>query len=143
LGDKTSRLDRNEPAMNRVEPGDPRDTVTPEGIACSVAKIIAGSVLSVTSRTLLTDWMEQTTTGLKRIRAGVPAAWSSGDKTGTGVFPDLATKINDVAVLYLSAGRPPLVVAGFYESPGPFDKVRPEDEAVLQRLGELAATWVN
>jgi beta-lactamase class A len=42
LGDKTTRLDRNEPTMNESIPGDPRDTTTPEAMLQSMAAIVLG-----------------------------------------------------------------------------------------------------
>ena len=44
-------------------------------------------------------------TGTERIRAGLPATWAVGDKTGSG---DLATS-NDIAVLW-PPKRPPIVL---------------------------------
>lgn len=143
LGDRHSRLDRMEPAMNFVSPGDMRDTVVPEGIARSVARCVTGTVLKPASRARLIDWMERTDTGKNRLRAALPAGWRGGDKTGTASFAKMASKINDIAVFYPPAGRAPLVVAGFYESGGPFGDIRPQDEAVLRQLGEVAIRWAS
>ncbi|MGH6786892.1 MAG: class A beta-lactamase [Novosphingobium sp.] len=143
LGDPHARLDRYEMAMNRVAPGEEHDTVTPEGIARSVAKFALGDVLAPTTRARLNDWMARTQTGLKRIRAALPPGWRGGDKTGTGSFSDLATKINDIAVLTPPGGRAPLVVAAFYEAPLPFGDVRDADQAVLARVGEVAVQWAS
>jgi beta-lactamase class A len=48
--------------------------------------------------------MRGATTGLARIRAGVPAGWSVGDKTGT-----TNTGANDVAILWPPAPPPDAV----------------------------------
>ncbi len=143
LGDRQSRLDRMEPAMNFVPPGEARDTVTPEGIARSVAQCVVGNALKPPSRARLAEWMERTDTGKNRLRAALPAGWRGGDKTGTASFAKMASKINDIAVFYPPAGRAPLVVAGFYESGGPFGDIAPQDEAVLRQLGEVAIRWAN
>jgi len=143
LGDPASRLDRFEPELNLVPPGELRDTVTPEGIARSVAKFALGNVLIPASRVRLADWMARTETGLRRIRAALPTGWRGGDKTGTGSSKGHPNKYNDIAVLYPPAGRAPLVVAGFYEATTYFDGMRAEDEAVLKRLGEIAVQWVS
>lgn len=43
-----------------------------------------GEVLATQSRQQLIAWLQQSTTGLRRLRAGVPADWQAGDKTGNG-----------------------------------------------------------
>jgi beta-lactamase class A len=74
------------------------------------------------------------------LRAGFPEDWRSGDKTGTGVHPQMPNKHNDVAVAW-PTGRAPLVVSAYYEAPGHFDMVRGEDDAVLARVGRIVAQW--
>ena len=34
-------------------------------------------------RALLQEWLVETTTGMNRLRAGLPGEWRAGDKTGT------------------------------------------------------------
>ena len=72
-GDPVTRLDRNEPALNTNLPGDPRDTTTParRWSACC-APCCSAIVLSPASRGRLIGWMEGATTGLDRLRAGLP-----------------------------------------------------------------------
>jgi beta-lactamase class A len=105
LGDPETRLDRYEPALNTVGPNDPRDTTTPEAMANLLARLVREPVLSAASKARLYDWMRRANTGLARIRAGVPAGWTVGDKTGT---TDHAG--NDVAILWPHSGAP-LVLA--------------------------------
>lgn len=140
LGDATSRLDRFETALNRVEPGERHDTVTPRGIAGSVARIVAGDGLEAAHRTLLLGWMRETATGVRRIRAGLPGSWVAGDKAGTANYDTLGTMVNDIAVAG-PAGRKPLVIAAFYRTPVGTGPVRPQDEAVLASVGALVARW--
>ncbi len=153
LGDTGSRLDRIEPQMNLVPAGEVRDTVIPEGIARVAARITTGDVLSPASRARLIEWMERTETGKKRIRAGLPAGWRGGDKTGTANAPGMPNKTNDIALLMPPGGarpplgdavptlRAPIVVVGFLEADGAYDDVRPGDEAALAKLGSAAVTW--
>ncbi len=141
LGDAGSRLDRMEPMMNFVPAGEVRDTVIPEGIARVAARITTGDVLSPASRARLIEWMERTETGKKRIRAGLPAGWRGGDKTGTGNAPGMPNKTNDIAVLMPPGERAPIVVVGFLEADKSYDDVRPGDEAALAKLGSAAVTW--
>lgn len=141
LGDSVTRLDRFEPTMNLVPAGEVRDTTTPEAMAHFVAKALTGDVLSATSREKLAGWMVATTTGQKRIRAGLPADWRAGDKTGTASADGMVNKQNDVAVAW-PPGRAPIVVAAFYESPGAFENIRDEDQAVLAEVGRIVTRWV-
>jgi beta-lactamase class A len=136
LGDMTTRLDRYEPEMTKVVGNDQRDTTTPEAIAHTVARLVLGDVLGAEARTALARWMEDTQTGLNRLRAGAPAGWRIGDKTGTGYGPGRPTRINDIAVLW-PPHRAPLVVAAFLEVPTS-DGIRPEDEAVLAAALKIA-----
>jgi len=140
LGDRTSRLDRIEPALNFVPRGEVRDTVTPRGIAHTVARIVTGEVLGRASRARLTGWMIATDTGLARIRGGLPAGWRAGDKTGTSGAEGMDRLVNDIVVAW-PPGRAPLVITGFYQTPGAGPKIRPQDEGVLREVGAVAAGW--
>ncbi len=113
LGDPITRLDRFEPALNDVPPGDPRDTSTPRAMAALLRTALAGDALSATSRAQLVQWMQATTTNGARLRADLPAGWRMGSKTGTG--PRGTT--NDVGAFW-PPGRPPVVVAAFLTDAG-------------------------
>lgn len=142
-GDPVTRVDRYEPAMNRVGAGDERDTGSPSAFASTVARLCTGTALQPASRQRLIGWMVATQTGQRRLRAGLPAGWRAGDKTGTGFSAGLPDRLNDVAVFW-PPGRKPWVLACFYEGPAQStDWVRPEDEAVLAEVGRLAAGFVG
>lgn len=136
IDDQTTRIDRYEPEMNLVIGTDPRDTSTPEAVAKTTAQLVLGDILSETSRTDLARWMEDTRTGLRRLRAGAPTGWRIGDKTGTGHGPGRPTRINDIAVLW-PPHRAPLVVAAYLELPSA-DGFGPADEAVLATAMQIA-----
>lgn len=138
LGDRTTRLDRIEPAMNRVLPGEDHDTTTPRAIAETVARLFTTDLLSPASRQTLKQWMIATRTGSRRLRAGFPAGWIAGDKTGTAYSEGMANKTNDLAVVW-RADQPPLIVAAYYEADGHYPEMRAQDEAVLARIGGIAA----
>lgn len=139
LGDTVSRLDRYETALNFVPPDEVRDTTSSRAIAHSVAQISTGFVLSPASRDILLRWMSETTTGLNRIRAGLPQGWRAGDKTGTGMTSGMESKINDIAVLF-PPGKAPLVVTCLYEPAGAPQTIRPQDEAVLATVGQIVTS---
>jgi len=91
-GDAATRLDRTEPSLNEALPGDPRDTTTPASMANTLHRMLFGPSLGAASRQQLTIWMQHSTTGAARVRAGLPAGWIAGDKTGTGA----RGSINDI-----------------------------------------------
>jgi beta-lactamase class A len=132
LGDGVTRLDRREPELNEVKPGDPRDTTTPVAMLEFLRKTVLGAELSTSSREQLTTWLVANKTGDKRLRAGVPKDWRVGDKTGSGA--NNAT--NDIAVFW-PAGRAPIIVAAYYAEARASDDER---DAVLSEVGRLAAT---
>lgn len=123
LGDGTTNVDRDEPALNSATPGDPRDTTTPEAIARDLQGFVLGDVLPPARRQLLTDLMLGNTTGGPYVRAGVPAGWQVADKTGNGGY---GTR-NDVAVAYPPGGSP--VVIALLSDRGSEDAV--SDDALL------------
>lgn len=131
LGDSVTRLDRTEPMLNDATPGDLRDTTTPAAMVLLMDRILLGSALSAGSQAQLVAWLDASTTGDKRLRAGMPASWSVGDKTGT--CGHAAT--NDVAIAR-PPGRTPLLVAVYYaESPASSD----ERDAAIAQVGRVAA----
>lgn len=117
LGDPTTRLDRNEPSLGEAKPGDPRDTTSPDAMRATMEKLLLGSVLTETSRELLTDWLVTNKTGDTRLRAGLPKSWRVGDKTGTGMHGST----NDVAILWPPERKPLLVTSYLTESPAEAD----------------------
>jgi beta-lactamase class A len=138
-GDSVTRLDRPEPAMNEVASGDERDTTTPTAIAAHLQRLLRGDMLAQASRERLLGWMRATRTGPRRLRAGLPAGWTMGHKTGTGLDEGLPDRINDVGILWPPGGRAPRVVAVYYESAQRGSRsVRAQDEAVLAAVARLA-----
>jgi len=106
LGDTVTRLDRIETALNEAAPGDPRDTTSPSAMTANLRALVLGDALSANSRAQLKAWLIANKTGDTRLRAGVPAGWIVGDKTGAG---DNGTN-NDVGVFW-PPDRAPLVVS--------------------------------
>jgi len=142
MGDPVTRIDRLEPEMNLVIGDDERDTTTPRAMAETVARIMDGNLLEPGSRERLAEWMVATSTGSKRIRAGLPADWKAGDKTGTALSPKMPNKHNDVAVIWLPE-RAPIVIAAYYDADAHYDRMRPEEDAVLAEVGRIATRWIK
>lgn len=124
LGDGVTRFDRTEPTLNRTD--GPLDTTTPRAFAGTLRAVLLGEALAPASRSLLEGWMVACETGRARIRAGVPAGWTVGDKTGTA-----GPNAGDVALLR-PPGRAPIVVAAYCYAPKLADAER---EAVLKAVG--------
>jgi beta-lactamase class A len=128
-GDAVTRLDHNEPVLNRSPPGDPHDTTTPAAMAGNLNRLVLGKVLAPASRQRLTDWMLGCQTGANRLRAGLPKAWTIGDKTGNN-GKDAA---GDIAVVW---PRPdaPILISVYTQGGAP----KPEAlDAAFKRIGEL------
>ncbi len=128
MGDRVTRLDRTEPSLNA--PDGLSDTTSPRAMAGSARAILLGRVLRPASRQILEGWMIASTPGLGRLRAGFPAGWRAGDKSGTG-----RTLANDVAVA-IPPGRAPLLIAAYYDAPG-LDG--PGRDAVQREVGKIVA----
>jgi beta-lactamase class A len=131
FGDATTRLDRNEPTLNTNFTDDVRDTTTPRAMAASMNRVLLGTVLTAASRTRLVDWMKACHTGQQRLRAGLPADWVTGDKTGTG---DRGA-VNDLAITWPPARAPILIAAYLSGSSLPSERL----SAVHVRIAQLVA----
>lgn len=129
-GDGVTRLDRTEPTLNENAPGDERDTTTPEAMAQTLARFLTtDDVLNASSREQLIGWMRAAGTGLNRLRAGLPAEWNAGDKTGTGGNG----AHNDVAIAF-PPGRKPIVIASFLSDSTAPEGTRPIVHQEIARL---------
>ncbi|AMA60895.1 class A beta-lactamase [Bradyrhizobium sp. CCGE-LA001] len=131
IGDTTSRLDHNEPELNRSRPGDPRDTSTPAAMAGNLRRLVLAEALSPASRAQLTDWMVNCKTGANRLRGGLPASWKIGDKTGYN-GKDAA---GDIAVVWPKPDTPILITA--YVQGGTPSAA--QIAAVFARIGRMVA----
>jgi len=129
LGDHHFRLDRWETDLNSCIPGDFRDTSTPEAMGRDLERLALGKALGHEQRGQMLEWLRGSTTGGARIRAGVPADWQVGDKTGTG---DYGTA-NDLAVLW-PPHRAPIIAAIYTTQPGKEAKARNEIIAAAARV---------
>jgi len=132
IGDKVTRLDRRETALNEVGPHDPRDTTTPDAMLADLQKLTLGAALRPASRERLTGWLVANKTGGACLRAGVPADWKVGDKTGAWV-PNGG--VSDVAILWPPRRAPILAAAYTYGGPGDLAERR----KALAEIGRIVA----
>lgn len=138
IGDEVSRLDRYEPEMNNVPPTEFRDTTTPEAMARTVAKLIYGDVLPPVERASLRQWMIDTETGLRRVRAGLTEKdWVAGNKTGTSGRIGDDSNFIDIGFAEAPKGRTPITFAAYYRTRGSGDEVSAMAEQTLMRVGRV------
>ncbi len=131
IGDATTRLDRWEPDLNTAIPGDARDTTTPAAMLASLERILLGSALSPENRARTEGWMREARTGLRRLRAGLPADWVVGDKTGSG-----ANGTANVVAIVRPPGRAPLLAAVYITRSSAAPEAR---DAAHAEIGRIAA----
>jgi beta-lactamase class A len=146
IGDETSRLDRYEPALNNVPVTEFRDTTTPIAMARTLGRLLYEDTLSDAGRATLKQWMRETETGARRVRAGLPEKWVSGDKTGTSIWP---YETPGMGSLYVDIGyvepteTPPLTFAAYFRTREVKDGMGPSAEQALARVGEVLATMAE
>jgi beta-lactamase class A len=107
-GDRATRVDRYEMALNSNVAGDPRDTTTPIAMAEFARTVLLGRVLTPTAVRKLADWLVTSVAKPDRLAAGFPKGWKVGHKPGTG----RNGAVNDVAIVW-PPQRPPIIVACF------------------------------
>lgn len=138
LGDETSRLDRTEPELNLVPPGELRDTTTPDAMARTVAALLYGPVLDAPRTAELRQWLVDTRTGMQRVRAGLPPDWPAGDKTGTSLAPGMGSVYVDIGFVE-PPGRAPITFATYFRAAQQHLDMDPAALAVLAECGRVLA----
>ncbi|MGC4760255.1 class A beta-lactamase [Micromonospora trifolii] len=132
VGDTVTDVARYETALNEATPGDKRDTSTARALVRDLRAYTVGDVLEPADRDVLCGWLRGNTTGAGLVRAGVPAGWVVGDKTGTGGY---GTR-NDIAVLW-PPDRAPIVIAVL--SSRDTKDATPDDALIAQATRVLVA----
>jgi beta-lactamase class A len=94
-------------------------------------KVLLGDALSDASRTQLQAWLINDKVGDKRLRAGLPASWRIGDKTGTG---DRGST-NAIAIIWPPEHAPLIATVYYTESSAPMDA----RNAIHKEIGGLIA----
>lgn len=107
IGNTTFNIKHYEGNLNS-NPNIQDDTATPKDMAISLQKLTLGNLLEQPLQTKLVTWMKNSTTGYKRMRAGVPMGWTVADKTGSGDYG----VANDIGILWSPVCKP--VVLAIY-----------------------------
>ena len=94
----------------------------------SLQRVALGDALTPASRELLQRWLRASTTGGKRLKAGLPAGWQIGDKTGTGDGSS-----NDIGIVW-PPNRAPLIVTAYLTRSSASFEAR---NAALAQVGRL------
>lgn len=147
LGDTSSRLDRMETRLNYVPPGEERDTTTPIAMASTLSKMLvsgSGNPLDSARAAELRRWMVDSTTGLARVRAGLPEEWVAGDKTGNssdwgGTMGYLR---GDIGFVESPTGAP-VFFAAYHQSPLGDTIDGDRVDAAFAEIGRTLTGWVR
>jgi beta-lactamase class A len=116
---------------------DSRDTATPKGICDFLVRLQTNRLLSGKSTQLLLRIMTESTTGQKRLKAGLPAGWSIAHKTGTsGEVLGMRPATNDVGILTAPEGEH-VAIAVFISNSGA------SLDAIENAMAQIAATVVR
>lgn len=142
IGDTTSRLDRTEPELNNVPPGEIRDTTTAAAMARTLGALLYGDTLTPANRAMLRSWATDTDTGLSRVRAGLPGEWVAGDKTGTSLWPGMGSVYADIGFVE-APGRTPIAFAAYFRAAQQHLRVRDDAVAVLAEVGRVLARYTT
>ena len=97
-------------------------------MAHTLSRLAIGDALSAASRETLVGWLIGCKTGLAKLRAGLPADWRVGDKTGSGGHG----ASNDVAVVW-PPGQRALVIAAYLAETEASDAVKNAAHAAVGR----------
>lgn len=97
-------------------------------MAQTIQKFVLGNAFFAPSRAILQQWLLASTTGGKRVKAGLPASRQTGDKTGTN-----QSDSNDIAVVWPPDRKPWLMTAYLADSTAKSDV----KDATLAQVGAL------
>ena len=136
LGDDVTRLDRIETTLNEATPGDPRDTTSPAAMLGLMRELLLGRALAPASRERLRSWLGANTTGATSLKAGLPADWRIGDKTGAGGH---GTR-NDIAIVWPRGTGAPVLVTAYLTGATALDDAA--QRRVLAEVGALLPDFV-
>ena len=127
--------DARRTAAYRRYQADVRDTATPRGMSSFLFTLAEGRLLSPASTARLMKVMTETVTFPDRLKAGVPAGWTFGHKTGTsGSWKGVTAATNDVGILAAPDGGHVAVVVFIGDCREP----EPKRAALMANVARLA-----
>ncbi|GAB4361493.1 MAG: class A beta-lactamase [Bryobacter sp.] len=113
---------------------DPRDTSTPVASAQFLALLHSGKLLQPETTAFLLQALRDCATGVKRLKAGLPAGWELGHKTGTSsTWQGIAAATNDIGILYGPKGQKISVAVYVGDAKAP----EAEREAAIAQVAKL------
>ncbi len=78
----------------------PSDGATAQGIAQALARLARGELLGEQSTDYILGVLQETRSGPRRLKGGVPLGWTFGHKTGTGqIYDGVQAGYNDIGIL--------------------------------------------
>ena len=130
-------LAQRQAALNRYL-ADPVDGASPRAIVGALAKLARGDLLSPASTRLMLDMMNRTRSGPNRLKAGLPAGWSFGHKTGTGqVLGAVSTGYNDIGIMTAPDGTRYAIAVMMADTTAAV----PDRMVFMQNMSRLGATF--
>jgi beta-lactamase class A len=125
IGNTSFYLENLEPNLN-ADPNNIHDSSTPKDMAQSVQKLlIENNILGQENQHILKTWMINNTTGYKKIRYGLPLAWSAAEKTGGG-----SGTSHDIGIVWSPACKP--IVLAIYTFSNKKDNAQQADKAIAE-----------
>lgn len=131
LGDYISKPQRLEPDLNDYDPTKIADTTTPRAAATTLHKLLASNQMDKDNQALLKQVMIENETGDSLIKAGVPKAYTVGDKSGQGLT--YGTR-NDLAFIYTDKHRKPIILAVYTKQDQ--KNAKPDDKIIAAAAKE-------
>ncbi|WP_227340230.1 class A beta-lactamase [Sphingopyxis sp. P8] len=117
---------------------DPVDGASPAAIASALTRLARGNLLSPESTEYLLDVMSRTRSGPQRLKAGLPAGWKFGHKTGTGQnYKGMTAGYNDIGIATAPDGTRYAIVVMLGTTTSPI----PERMALMQAVSGAVAEF--
>ncbi|MDB6179344.1 class A beta-lactamase [Paracoccus sp. Z330] len=133
-GDRVSRLDRREPELNDVPPGDPHDTTTPAAMSETLRNLLLDGALTPESRRQLADWMSLGGVTGNLLRPHAPEGWRIADKSGSG------SQTRNIIAMITPEGEAPWIATIFISD---VDADFDTRNAALQEVGGVVMSFIG
>ncbi|MFT5234874.1 MAG: beta-lactamase class A [Shewanella sp.] len=128
VGDNVTRLDRTEPELNQANPGDLRDTTTPNAMVKTLNNLLLGGVMTEVSKTQLKFWMQQNKVSDTLLRSVLPKGWFIADRSGAGGYGS-----RGITAIIWNTKRAPLIISIYLTET---ELSMAERDSVIAEIGE-------